>query len=37
MAHLHFSDARIVLVLIKANQRKFCPIAARIIQTLSSK
>jgi hypothetical protein len=34
---IKFSDERIVLALIRANQKKFCPLAARIIQTLSSK
>lgn len=34
---IKFSDERIMLVLIRANQQKFCPLAARIIAHLASK
>jgi hypothetical protein len=34
---IKFSDEKIVLLLIRANQKKFCPLAARVIQTLSAK
>ena len=34
---IKFSDERVMLVLIRANQKKFCPLAARIIAQLASK